>query len=83
MEEAVERDGGCPCLVAQRDRLHRGDVHESREAHVRPGCQSPGPIAPLQFQPGREHAKSDRHPRRREDRRARVQDPREGGSRLE
>ena len=71
MEEAVERDGRRPGLVAQRDRLHRGDVQEGREAHVRPGGQPPGPIAPLQFQPGRQHAKGDRHPRRREDRRAR------------
>ena len=27
MEEAVERDGGDPGLVAQWDRVHRGDVH--------------------------------------------------------
>ena len=28
------------------------------------GRQHPGPIGPLQFQPGRQHAKGDRHPRR-------------------
>ena len=78
MEEAVECDGGGPGLVAQRDRLHRGDVQEGREAHVRPGGQHPRPIAPLQFQPGRQHAKGDRHPRRGEGRRARVQGAREG-----
>ena len=43
MEEAVECDGGGPGLVAQRDRLHRGDVHEGREAHVRPGAKIPDP----------------------------------------
>ena len=35
MEEAVECDGGDPGLVARRDRLHRRDVYEGREAHVR------------------------------------------------
>ena len=61
MEEAVECDGWRPSLVARRDRLHRGDVHEGREAHVRPRRQHPGPIAPFQFQPGRQHAKGNRH----------------------
>ena len=78
MEEAVECDGGRPGLVAPRDRLHRGDVHEGREAHVRPGGQHPRPIAPLQFQLGRQHAQGDRHPRRGEGRRGRVQGAREG-----
>src|SRR6266496_6262178 len=78
MEEAVECDGGGPGLVAPRDCLHRGGVHGGREAHVRPGGQDPRPIAPLQFQPGRQHAKGDRHPRRGEGRRARVQGAREG-----
>ena len=52
MEEAVECDGGDPGLVTSRDRLHRRDVHEGREAHVRPGGQDPRSIAPLQFQLG-------------------------------
>ena len=30
-------------LVAPRDCLHRGGVHEGREAHVRPGRQDPRP----------------------------------------
>ena len=34
-----------------------------------PGGQDPRPIAPLQFQLGRQHAKGDRHPRRGEGRR--------------
>jgi hypothetical protein len=34
------------------------------EADVRPGSKDPGPIAPLQFELGRQHAKGDRHPRR-------------------
>ena len=37
MEEAVERDGGRPSLVAQRDRLHRRDIQERREDDVRQG----------------------------------------------
>ena len=78
MEEAVECDGGDPGLVAQRDRLHRGNVHEGREAHVRRGSQSPRPSAPLQFQLGRQHAQGDRHSRRGEGRRARVQGARQG-----
>jgi len=65
-------------LVAPRDCLHRGGVHEGRKAHVRPGGQDPRPIAPLQFQLGRQHAKGDRHPRRGEGRRGRVQGAREG-----
>src|SRR5438093_1039291 len=44
--EAVKRDGGGPGLVAPWDRLHRGDVHEGREAHLRPGGFSPRPVAP-------------------------------------
>ncbi len=43
MEEAVECDGGSPSLVASRDRLHRGDVHEGRQAHLRPGASLPDP----------------------------------------
>ena len=54
--------GGHSGLIAPRDCLHRGDVHEGREAHVRPGGQDPRPIAPLQFQLGRQHAEGDRHP---------------------
>ncbi len=69
---------GTSGLVAPRDCLHRGGVHEGREAHVRPGGQDPRPIAPLQFQLGRQHAKGDRHPRRGEGRRGRVQGAREG-----
>ena len=34
---------GGPGLVARRDHLHRGDVHEGREAHVRQGRQLPDP----------------------------------------
>ena len=30
-------------LVAPRDCLHRGGVHEGREAHVRPGARIPDP----------------------------------------
>ena len=77
MEEAVERDGGGSGLVARRDCLHRGDVRESRQAHVRPGGQHPGPVAPLQCQPRRQRAKGDRHPRRNPDRWERVQSARD------
>ena len=42
------------------------------------GACDPGPIAPLQFQPRGQHAKGDRHPRRGEGRRGRVQGAREG-----
>ena len=65
-------------LVAPRDCLHRGGVHEGCEAHVHPGGQRPRPIAPPQFQLGRQHAKGDRHPRRGEGRRGRVPGDREG-----
>jgi hypothetical protein len=58
MEKAVECDEGGPGMVASWDRLHRGDLYEGREAHVRTRGQHPGPIAPLQFQPGRQHAKA-------------------------
>ncbi len=37
---------------------------DKREAHVRQGSLARGSSRPLQFQPGRRHAKSDRHPRR-------------------
>src|SRR6266545_3103222 len=47
------------------------------------GGQDPRPITPLQFQPGRQHAKGDRHPRRGEGRRERVQGAREGRGRPE
>jgi hypothetical protein len=77
MEEAVEC-GGSPGLVARRDRLHRGDLREGREAHVRQGRQSLGSSTPFQFQSGREHAKGNRHSRGGEGQRARVQDAREG-----
>src|SRR5438067_6068584 len=50
---------GRACVVPRRDRLHRGDVHEGREAHIRPRGQPPGPIASFQFQSGRPHAKGD------------------------
>jgi hypothetical protein len=43
MEEALECDGGGPGLVAQRDRLHRGDVQERGEAYLRPGASIPDP----------------------------------------
>jgi hypothetical protein len=42
------------------------------------GAVIPDPSAPLQFQLGRQHAKGDRHPRRGEGQRARVQGAREG-----
>jgi len=42
------------------------------------GARIPGPIAPLQFQPERQYATGDRHPRRGEGRRGRVQGAREG-----
>src|SRR5918999_1719114 len=76
-DRGVEVDGHSG-LGAPRDCLHRGGVHEGREAHVRPGGQDPRPIAPLQCQLGRQHAKGDRHPRRGEGRRGRVQGAREG-----
>src|SRR5258707_3725232 len=76
-DRGVEVDGHSG-LVAPRDCLHRGVVHEGREAHVRPGGQHPRPIAPLQFQLGRQHAKGDRHPRGGEGRRGRVQGACEG-----
>src|SRR6267154_5960885 len=76
-DRGVEVDGHSG-LVAPRDRLHRGGVHEGRETHVRPGGQDSRPIAPLQFQLGRQHTKGDRHPRRGEGRRGRVQGAREG-----
>src|SRR5467141_716848 len=76
-DRGVEVDGHSG-LVAPRECLHRGGVHEGREAHVRPGGQDPRPIAPLQFQLGRQHAKGDRHPRRGGGRRGRVQGAREG-----
>src|SRR5688572_30090336 len=78
-DRGVEVDGHSG-LVAPRDCLHRGGIHEGREAHVRPGGQDPRPIAPLQFQLGRHNAKGDRHPRRGEGRRGRVQGAREGRS---
>ena len=42
------------------------------------GARTPDPVGPLQFQLGRQHAKGDRHPRRGEGRRGRVQGAREG-----
>ena len=42
------------------------------------GAQDAGPIWPLQFQPGRQHAASDRHPGREKGRRRRVQGTRQG-----
>jgi hypothetical protein len=41
-DRGVEVDGHSG-LIAPRDCLHRGDVHEGREAHVRPGSQDPDP----------------------------------------
>ena len=42
------------------------------------GASIPRPVAPLQFQLGRQHAKGDRHPRRGEGQRRRVQGAGEG-----
>ncbi len=78
MAEAVQCDDRSPGLVPQRDRLHGRDIQESREAHVRSGGQHSRPIAALQLQPGREHAKGDRYSRRGEGRRARIQGARQG-----
>ena len=78
MEEAFECDGGGPSVVPQRDRLHRRDVREGREAHVCPWSQPPRLIAPLQFQLGRKHAKGDRYPRRGGGRCQGIQGTREG-----
>ena len=51
-----------------------GETYKKRrEADVRQGGLAPGPDAALQFQPGRQHAQGDRHSRRGEDRRGRVQ----------
>ena len=47
------------------------------------GGPDPRPIAPLQFQLGRQHAKGDGHPRTGEGRRGRVQGTREGRGRPE
>ena len=43
MEEAVERHGGRPGLVAQRDRLHRRDLQELRQDDLRQGRLCEGP----------------------------------------
>ena len=52
MAQAVESCGG-PGLVAPRDHLHRRDLQEGREAHVRPRGRRAGSISPLQRGSGR------------------------------
>src|SRR4029079_1755630 len=61
----VERSG----VVARRDYLHRRDLQERREAHVRQGCVIEGSCEAVQLQSRRQHAARDRFSRRRCDRR--------------
>src|SRR3954452_15587957 len=70
-----------PGLVARRRCLHGRVVQAGREAHLLSRSLARRPEAALQLEPRGEHAARDRHPRRGEDRRSRVQaaHPRSGG----
>ena len=55
MEKAVELDARGSGMGAPRTHLHRRDLQERCEAHLRQGRLAQGPFRPLQREPGRQH----------------------------